>query len=163
MRFTNNFMNEDYITIKSLIESILEKMDIEANVDFVEGIEIPVFLIQTDEAGILIGEGGNNLFSLSHILKKMAGKIFENQNKEIPAFTLDVNGYYSKRINILKETAKMGAERVRFFKKEVVLDPMNAFERRIVHMVLSEFPDIKTESVGIEGRDRRIVIKPKVF
>ena len=98
---------------------------------------------------------------MSHILKKIAGKIFESENKEPPAFILDVNGYYSKRINNLKEMAKMGAERARFFKKEVALDPMNAFERRIVHMVLSEFTDIKTESVGIEGIDRRIVIKPE--
>ena len=154
-------MNEDYEKIKSLIELILEKMDVDASVDFVEGIEIPIFLIQTEEAGILIGEGGKNLFSLSHILKKIAGKIFESENKEPPAFILDVNGYYSKRINNLKEMAKMGAERARFFKKEVALDPMNAFERRIVHMVLSEFTDIKTESVGIEGIDRRIVIKPE--
>lgn len=156
-------MNDDYATIKSLIELFLEKMDVEADIDFIKGIEIPIFLIQTDEAGILIGEGGNNLFSLSHIFKKIAGRIFENQNKEMPAFTLDVNGYYSKRINNLKETAKMGAERARFFKKEVTMEPMNAFERRIVHTVLNECPDIKTESVGVEGRDRRIVIKPELF
>lgn len=154
-------MNEDYIIIKSLIESILEKMDVDASVDFVGEIDIPVFLIRTEDAGILIGEGGKNLFSLSHILKKIAGRIFEGKSKEIPAFTLDVNGYYSKRISNLKETAKMGAERARFFKKEVALDPMNAFERRIVHTVLSEYPDIRTESVGIEGRDRRIIIKPE--
>lgn len=154
-------MNEDYTIIKELIETLLEKMSVEAELNFIEGIEAPVFLIQTNEAGILIGEGGNNLFSLSHILKKIVSKVFENKNKEIPIFTLDVNGYYTKKINNLKETAKMGAERVRFFKKEVELDPMNAFERRVVHTVLNEYPDVKTESIGNEGRDRRIVIRPE--
>lgn len=148
-------MNDDHKTIKRIIEDILEKMGIEASIGFTD----TVFIIETNEAGILIGEGGKNLFSLSHILKKIINKFFESENREAPQFSLDVNGYYSKKINNLKEAAKMSAQRVIFFKKEITLDPMNAFERRIIHMVLSEYPDIKTESIG-EETDRRIVIKP---
>lgn len=148
-------MSEDFNKIKLLIESILEKMGIEGSVDFTKGADSPFFIVKTNEAGILIGEGGKNLLSLSHILKKIIIKNFENP----PQFSLDINGYYTKRINDLKETAKMSAQRARFFKKEIELEPMNAFERRIVHECLGEYPDIKTESVGVEGRDRRIVIK----
>lgn len=148
-------MSEDFNKIKLLIELILGKMGIEGNVNFAEGSDLPFFVIKTNEAGILIGEGGRNLLSLSHILKKIIIKNFENP----PQFSLDINGYYIKKINDLKETAKMGAQRARFFKKEIELEPMNAFERRIIHECLGEYPDIKTSSVGVEGRDRRIVIK----
>lgn len=152
-------MNEDYKIIQSAVEIFLDKMGVSGNIDFVDSADLPLFIIQTDEAGILIGEGGKNLLSLTHILKKIVGKIFQDENKEAPQFSLDVNGYYSKKINSLKEAAKMYAQRVRFFKRDVVLDPMSAFERRVVHTVLSEYPDIKTESVGEEGVDRKIIIK----
>lgn len=153
-------MDEDQKIIQSLIESLLNKMGIDGDVAFMSGVDVPVFVIETSEAGILIGEGGKNLLSLSHILRKITQKVFEKKEKEIPQFSLDVNGYYTKRINNLKEEAKMSAQRVLFFKKEIELDPMNAYERRIVHTVLGEYPDIITESVGEEGIDRRIVIKP---
>ena len=152
-------MSEDYQIIKSLIESVLDKMGINAGIEIVKGIDFPIFTIVTDEAGILIGENGQNLFSLSHVLKKMTGKAFKDANKEMPQFSIDVNGYYTKKINDLKESAKMSAQRARFFKKEIILEPMNAFERKMVHLALSECPDIKTESVG-EGNERKIVVKP---
>lgn len=151
-------MSEGYNTIKSLIENFLDKMGVEGSVEFVEASDMPVFTIQTNEAGILIGEGGQNLFSLSHVLKKIINNIFKEE--ESPEFLLDVNGYFTKKINGIKETARLGAQRAIFFKKEVELEPMNAFERRAVHEALGEYPDIKTESVGYEGVDRRVVIKP---
>lgn len=151
-------MSENYNTIKSLIENFLDKMGVEGSVEFVDASDMPVFTIQTNEAGILIGEGGQNLFSLSHILKKITNNIFKEE--ESPEFLLDVNGYFVKKINGIKETARLGAQRARFFKKEVELEPMNGFERRAVHEALGEYPDIKTESVGVEGMDRRVVIKP---
>ncbi len=152
-------MSKDYDAIKNITESFLEKMGINGTIEIVSGVDYPVFTITTNEAGILIGENGQNLFSFSHILKKMAYKIFKDKNKEMPPFSLDVNGYYSKKINNLKEVAKMNAQRVRFFKKEVEFEPMNSFERRIIHTVLSEYPDIKTESMG-DGENRKVVIKP---
>ena len=138
-------MKEEHGAIKNLIESILEKMGIEAIVEFTEEIDIPVFSIKTNEAGILIGDGGRNLLSFYHIIKKITQKQFKE--KDVPQFSLDVNGYYAKKLNGLKEVAKMGAQRALFFKKEVILEPMNAFERRVVHTSLQEYPDIKTESV----------------
>lgn len=145
--------------IKNLIASFLEKMNINGKVEVVEGVDSPVFSIATDEARLLIGENGQGLFSLSHILKKITYKIYSEQNKEMPHFSLDVNGYYAKKINDLKEEAKMSAQRAAFLKKEIILEPMNSFERRVIHLALSEYPNIKTESVG-EGIERKIIIKP---
>ena len=71
---------------------------------------------------------------------------------------IDVNDYQRRRFDELKDKARMGAQRVRYFKKEVTLEPMSAFERRIVHLALQEYPDIVTESIG-EGAERRVVIQ----
>lgn len=119
----------------------------------------PVFTIKTREAGILIGEDGKHLMALSHVVKKMVENKLKKDSLEDLPFLLDVNNYQMKRIEELRNVARMNAQRVRFFKKELELGPMSAYDRRIIHSVLGEYPDIKTESVG-EGLDRRVVIKP---
>jgi spoIIIJ-associated protein len=73
---------------------------------------------------------------------------------------IDINGYNKKRFDSLKNTAHMLAERARYFKNSVELEPMPAYERRIVHMFLENIPDIVTESAGV-GPGRRVVIKYK--
>jgi len=117
------------------------------------------FLIKTREAGLLIGENGQNLIALAHLLKKMADVEFKKNNLEKIQFFIDVNGYQLKRIEELKNLARTHAQRVRYFKKEIMMDPMNAYERRIIHSVLTEYPDIITESTG-EDPERCVVIKP---
>lgn len=119
----------------------------------------PVFTIKTKEAGILIGEDGKHLIALSHIVKKMAENRLKKENQEEMPFLLDVNDYQMKRIEELRNIARLNAQRVIFFKKEIEMDPMTAYDRRIIHSVLGGFPDIKTESVG-DGMERRVVIKP---
>lgn len=119
----------------------------------------PVFTIKTKESGILIGEDGKHLIALSHIAKKMAENRLKKENIEEMPFLLDVNDYQMKRIEELRNIARMNAQRVIFFKKEIEMDPMTAYDRRIIHSVLGGFPDIKTESIG-DGFERRVVIKP---
>ena len=106
-------------------------------------------------SGMLIGEHGANLAALEYLLKKILQKKF----KDIPKFTLDINEYRVKRLEDLKQDVKAAAKEVRLYKKEVPLRAMSAFERRIVHLLLAEYPDITTESIGQEP-DRRVIIKP---
>ena len=73
-------------------------------------------------------------------------------------YIIDVNDYQRRRFDELKDKARMGAQRVRYFKKDITMEPMSAFERRIVHMALQEYPDIATESVG-SGPERKVVIR----
>jgi len=146
-------------TIKSVLGNLLEKMTIEAEIDILEGGECPQFVIRAQEAGILIGENGQRLFALSHLLKKIVENEFNKNNLEKIQFSLDVNDYQAKRNEELKNLARMNAQRVRYFKKEIELEPMTAYERRIIHASLTEYPDIATESTG-EGPNRRVVIKP---
>lgn len=144
--------------IKSLIENFLEKMTVQGEVEIMDSSECPQFIIRTKEAGILIGENGHNLTALNHLLKKITENEMKKNELEKIQFFLDVNDYQAKKIEDLKNIARMSAQRVRYFKKELKMDPMNAYERRIIHAVLTEYPDIATESTG-EDPNRCVVIK----
>ncbi len=145
-------------TIKTIIEAILEKLSVRAEVEQMETGEGVRFLIKSYEGALLIGENGQNLLALNHIVKKIINKT-GLEDKEKISFSLDVNDYQAKKIEDLKNLARLNAQRVRYFKKEIVLKPMTSFERRIIHSVLTESPDITTESVG-EEPNRKVVIKP---
>lgn len=104
---------------------------------------------------MLIGERGSTLAATEHILKKIIRKKYGEEYK----FTLDMNDYRMRRLEDLKQDVKTAAKEVRLYQKEVPLRPMSSFERRIVHMLLAEYPDIITESIGEEPA-RRVIIKP---
>lgn len=113
-------------------------------------------LIDTPDSRFMIGRDGETLRSLNHIVQKIIEKdIPEDQTTRV---LIDVNGYQKKRFDNLKNIAHMMAERARYFKSNIEVDPMPAYERRIVHMFLEGMPDIKTESEGT-GPNRRVIIK----
>lgn len=136
------------------VKEFLQNMNIEARVE--EGVigDSVAFLVRTDDAGLLIGEDGQNLFALNYVLRKI---IERKTQKPDVQFIIDVNDYQRRRFDELRDRARMSAQRVRYFKKEVTLEPMSAFERRIVHMALQEYPDIETQSIG-QGPERHVVI-----
>jgi spoIIIJ-associated protein len=146
-------------TIKLLLEALLEKMTIKAEVEILDGGEYPQFGVRAQDAGILIGENGQRLSALNHLFRKMVDADFKKKEIEIVQFSLDINDYQTKKNEELKNLARMSAQRVRYFKKELEMEPMTAYERRVIHAALTEYPDIMTESVG-ETPNRRVVIKP---
>jgi len=152
-------MEKQIQIITALLEEILEKLTVEGAVEYMESGIDPIFTIRTREAGLLIGEDGKHLIALSHLVKKIAEQKLKRDNLEKIFFLLDVNDYQLKKVEELKNVARMSAQRAMFFKREMEMDPMSSYERRIVHSVLGEYPDIKTESAGEEPY-RRVVIKP---
>ena len=118
-------------------------------------LSIPYLNILTDEARLLIGARAQNLIALEYLVKRLAEKDGEDEAR----FFLDINGYRLHHLEELKIEAKNMAKKVRLYRTKLVLKPMSAFERRIIHMALAEYPDITTESEG-EGEGRRVVIKP---
>ena len=146
--------------IKKIIETLLEQLSIKGEVEFMETGDGTRFLIRTHESSFLIGENGQNLLALNHIVKKIADKVLnDGREEEKTIFSLDVNDYQAKKTEDLKNQARLNAQRVRYFKKEIIMRPMTSFERRVVHAVLTECPDITTESTG-EEPNRKVVIKP---
>lgn len=108
----------------------------------------------TDDPSSYIGERGRNIGVFETVLRL----ILKKKLSEAPFFHLDINNYRSLRDGSLKELAKKAAHKARFYKREVILEPMPAYDRRIIHTELAAHPDIKTESVG-EWEERRVVVK----
>tara|TARA_B100000745_G_scaffold300609_2_gene255977 strand:+ start:9065 stop:9514 length:450 start_codon:yes stop_codon:yes gene_type:complete len=139
--------------IKNFIEQLLTKLSISyESVVCEKNGDQTIFQITTKESAVLIGSRGDTIRALNHIVKKTFDTTEENIR-----FIVDVNGYRTKKINDLKDTAKLLAERARSLKYNVEMTPMSAYERMIVHSALAEEPHIRTESHG-EGRERRVVI-----
>ena len=149
-------INNQSTEILACVKEFLGRMDIDASVE--EGMigDTSAILIHTPDAGLLIGENGINLLALNYLLRRVIERKLAVAEAQ---FMIDVNDYQRRRFDELRDKARMGAQRVRYFKKEVTLEPMSAFERRIVHLALQEYPDIETESLG-EGPERRVVIRP---
>lgn len=145
-------------TVKNEIIVVLAKMGF---ADDVSAIEVHQGVVHRFEvhvreySNMLIGERGANLSALEHVVKKVVAKKIGETYK----FTLDINDYRMRKLEDLKQDVKAAAKEVRLYKKEVPLRTMSAFERRIVHLLLAEYPDITTESTGQEP-DRRVIIKP---
>ena len=149
--------------LEETTKTILEKMDFPAKIFINSKIsptqddeKSPLNIdIQTEESKFLIGKGGANLAALQHLLRLMVRKELGEQVD----FDVDVNNYkenHHKNISILAQDMAVKATNEQ---KQVVLEPMNSFERRLVHMELAEFEGVKTESIG-EDEDRKVVIKP---
>lgn len=147
-----NNLNE----IKKTIQEFFEKtsFEVEAEVLSPEDKTIPIKL-RTEEPKILIGQKGQTLTEIQHLLKA----ILSRQISEQFYIDLDINDYKKKKIEYLKETAATLADEVALTKKEKILAAMPAYERRIVHLELAERKDITTESTGQEP-ERRVIIRP---
>ena len=153
--------------IQNLIKEIIEKTTIPVKSISIDesSPKTTMFAVEIDNPHFFIGRGGEGLSSLNHLVRK----IVENKNLtlETPSLgegagvgsiLIDINGFQKKRIEGIHAIAHMMAERARYFKSSIEVDPMSAFERRIIHEFLSEATDLKTESTG-EGLSRRVVIK----
>lgn len=147
----------DDIKIKKIIEDIVVSLGVRF-----DGIEIKedpitqkkIFVIKSTDSGLLIGDKGETFYALSHLIRKISMKGFEDKAD----FSIDINDYRESLVENLKLKAKILANRARDMKANIEMDPMSSYERLIVHGILTDEPNIKTESTG-EGRERRIIIK----
>lgn len=146
--------------IRETTIELLEKMGFKAEIDIEKNATQPDpetinCNIRTNESNFLIGQYGVNLYSLQHIIRLLVRR----KTDELVNFTVDVNSYRQEKNSSIEKMTRDIAEEVIREKKEIVMRPMSAYERRIVHMELSKNSQVKTESVG-ESEDRRVVVKP---
>ena len=139
------------------IENLVNNMGLNATVEITSKDEEGVCIaINGDSLGILIGRRGDVLDSLQY-LATLAANVEKSGFYRV---TVDVQGYREKRAETLRGVAKRMSEKVLKYKRSFALEPMNAYERRIIHSACQEIEGITTRSIG-EGADRKIVISPE--
>ncbi len=157
--------NEELKAARRILETLLNGMGIEAKIDIIspqsildeDGNDNPVvFNLIGNDLGGLIGRRGQTLDALQYLLRL----IFARQTKSRMPIMVDVEGYKQKRFEDLKTMALNVASQVKESQSSIRLEPMPAFERRIIHMTLANDPDVATESIG-EGEARKIIVSPK--
>ena len=141
---------------KETLAEIISMMNIEANLEIRRRENNVTITIFSNNNSILIGKNGRTISALQTIIRQIVlSKVKCNLQ-----IIIDVENYKEKRIKNLEYLAKRIAKEVSNTKVETKLDPMNSYERRAIHNVLSQNKYVYTESVG-EEPNRCIVIKPK--
>jgi len=138
-----------------LLEELLDKMGVDAEIEIREEDPITLNVIGED-LGILIGRRGETLSALQFVLNQMLNQ----RIGDWLGVVVDAEDYRLRREDQLRGLARRMADRARYYRQAVTLDPMPPNERRIVHMALAEHAQVDTHSVG-EGDDRRVVITPR--
>ena len=110
--------------------------------------------VKTDDSGRLIGRQGQTLSDLQYITNRM---LFQ-QDPSVPKVTVDVCGYRAQARDALVKKAMEAAEKVRRWGDVVELEPLSAFDRRIIHQALKDDPSIETHSVEVEGTDKKVIL-----
>jgi len=143
---------------KETLEKLLELLGFEAEVELHE-LEDGILLdVKTEDSGRLIGRQGQTLSDLQYVLNRL---LFQ-QDKDSPKIMVDVAGYRAQAREALVKKARDAAEKVRRWGDVVELEPMSAFDRRIVHQALKDDPTIETQSVPVEGTTKKaILLRPR--
>ena len=142
-----------YLAAKKYIEEILNKMGISATLSVTENEDGAVINIEGTETGAVIGRRGDTLDALQYL----ASTICNKNTKDYYRITVDSCGYREKRAETLSELAKKIAASVKKNGRTAALEPMNPYERRIIHSVITEIEGVSSKSVGEEPY-RKVVI-----
>ena len=160
-------LTDDVVEVaRGILETILEKAGVTATTTYradavvqeAERTPSPIiFDVKGEELGILIGRRGQTLSCLQYIVRLIVGNRMKTTT---PPIVIDVNGYKQQRYQTLKTLAQRMAEEVEANDEPFTLEPMPAYERRIIHLALAEHPGVTTQSNGV-GEARKVVIMPR--
>jgi spoIIIJ-associated protein len=143
---------------KVTLEKILDLLGFPATIEehtLEDGILLEV---KTEESGRLIGRQGQTLSDLQYITNRL---LFQ-QDATAPKVMVDVGGYRAQAREALVKKALDAAEKVRRWGDVVELEPLSAFDRRIIHQALKDDPGVETKSVEVEGTEKKaILLRPK--
>ncbi len=145
-------------TPKATLEQLLQTLGFSVTIEEHQLDEGLLLEVKTDDSGRLIGRQGQTLADLQYLLNRM---IFQ-QDTKAPKVLVDVGGYRAQTRDALVRKAMDAAEKVRRWGDVVELEPMNAFDRRIIHNALKDDPSVETHSVEVDGTDKKaILLRPK--
>ena len=143
---------------KATLEKVLATLGFPATIEEHKLEEGLLLEVKTEDAGRLIGRQGQTLADLQYITNRL---LFQ-QDATAPKVMVDVGGYREQAREALVKKAKNAAEKVRRWGDTVELEPMSAFDRRVVHQALKDDPDVETHSVEVEGTEKKaILLRPR--
>lgn len=146
--------------VSEILENILGLLGFEGSFEVVEKEDDIQVAIETIDPGKLIGYRGETLDSLQLLTNLILSRQLPEGTK-FKRVIIDVAGWKKGKEEDLGRKAKSWASQVKETGKEIELEPMPSWQRRIVHMVIAETKGVESESVG-EGRDRHLVIRPEI-
>ena len=147
----------EYLAL-DFLQKLVANMQLDLTVTLAEGTnDDKVINIDGENAGVLIGHHGDTLDSLQYLANLAANKKEDGVKREYVKITVDVEGYRAKREMTLRNLARRMADKVLKYKKSVMLEPMNPYERRIIHSEIQHIEGVSTNSIGSEN-NRKIVI-----
>lgn len=137
----------------NFLEEVFEKMKVEAEIEAKEQDDGILLKITGKDSAIIIGKRGETLDSLQYLTSLVVNK----NEKTYKRVTIDIENYRKKREETLVKLANRLADRVVRYRKNITLEPMNPFERRIIHSTLQNNKYVETYSVG-DDPNRKVVI-----
>ena len=143
---------------KALLEQLLQQLGFPGTVAEHQLDDGLLLEVQCEDSARLIGRQGQVLSDLQYLVNRI---LFQH-DQTIPKVTVDVGGYRAKAREVLVKKAMEAAEKVRRWGDVVELEPMSAFDRRIIHHALKDAPGVETHSVDVEGSNKKVLLlRPK--
>lgn len=143
---------------KNTLSKILESLGFTATIEEHQMDDGILLDVKTEDSGRLIGRQGQTLSDLQYITNRL---LFQ-QDPSVPKVMVDVSGYRAQAREALVKKAMDAAEKVRRWGDVVELEPLSAFDRRIIHQALKDDPGIETHSVEVEGTEKKVILlRPK--
>src|SRR5262245_33710519 len=141
-----------------ILKTILRHLGFDAQIEEHQLEDGLMLDVKADDAGRLIGRQGQTLADLQYVLNR----ILFQRDETAPKIMVDVGGYRAQARDALIKRARDAAEKVRRWGDVVELEPMTAFDRRIIHQALKDDPGVETTSVEVEGTEKKaILLRPK--
>lgn len=144
--------------VSGILENLLGLLGLEGSFEVDEKEDAVFVSIDAEDPGILIGRGGETLASLQLILNLIVSRQFSTENSK--RIIVDVSDWRKSKEEELASKTASWTQKVIESKEPLELEPMPAWQRRIVHMTVEKTPGVKSESIG-EEPERRLVISPK--
>ena len=142
----------------AFVQNLLADMNLDATVEMTDGDNGDKYIaISGESASMLIGHHGETLDSVQYLANLAANKRVNGKKEEYVKITVDIEGYRAKREQTLRTLARRKAASVLKYKKSVMLEPMNPYERRIIHSEIQEIEGVSTNSIGSEN-NRKVII-----
>ncbi len=145
--------------VSEILENILGLLNLEGSFEVEEKPEFVSVMVETDDAGRLIGKNGDTLSALQLLVNQILSKQIQRTETEFKRVIIDISNWRKNKEDDLAQKAKNMAEQVIAENKPMELEPMPAWQRRVIHLAIEGIKGVTSESQG-EGVDRHLVIKP---